>query len=270
MNTKTLSKSIFSDVNISIIKDSQDNIRDSYNYLAQTQYQEFKAHCTSIKNHVDETLEVSQDSIIKTRAQMDNVRSIEFLNDLIRKKEEELESAPPSEQEEIQEDIDRFREQGDEKINEKLAVFTTNSETLTSNVGNIEFFEFKQEVDEEKAELDEKLTKILGYIEEYEAKIAKTTKEYDSINVMMDVMEDYNFMDFVSDIIPSAEEIGAMMDTGDPRYAAVIFALGVMKDLIGVLGDGFSYIRLEETRDYLWNLFVFEMLEYAEYFIHQS
>ena len=24
--------------------------------------------------------------------------------------------------------------------------------------------------------------------------------------------------------------------------------------MIGVLGDGFSYIRLEETRDYLWNL----------------
>ncbi|ACK71443.1 hypothetical protein PCC7424_3041 [Gloeothece citriformis PCC 7424] len=242
-------------VSLQVMEESKGTIRTAYQNLAETQYPEFQESCTAIYNRVNDTFNTTNNTIIEIKAFLDTTSALEGLNRMIKNKQEELETeTDPAEIENIQNTINRLREEGDEKLNENNEAITSKATTLTNESSNIEFFDFKQQVDEEIQELNDDLVRIDGDIAEYEEKKKKAEEDYETLNVAMDVYEEYNIFEFFSDVIPTAEEISNMIDAGDPRLAAAILALEIYKDLFDVVGDGFSYMQMDSARDYVYNL----------------
>lgn len=243
------------EVTISAMEDSSRTIRDAYAHLSQTQYDEFQRICNNINQDVIETLDLAKSTIIETKALLNNTASIEKINELIHAKEEELAATnDPTEQAAIQEDIDNFRKREDPKITGKLDSIEEKASSLNYKAGEIELSDFKSLVDEEIAETNQKLDETINpNITKYEQLIAETQEDYDEISELMHIMEQEGFLDFVSDTIPTPEEVAAMLEGGaaNPYYAAIIAGLNVCTELIDELGDGFSYIKLQNTRDYL-------------------
>ena len=244
------------EVSISAMENSSRTIRDAYDQLGETQYDDFKRICENIKDDVMDTLQLSQNTIIETKALLNNTASIETINELIHAKEEELAAATdPDEAANIQEDIDRFRDRGDPQITEKLDPIDDKASNLNYKAGEIELSDFKSQVDEEIAEINKRLTETIDpNIEKYGQLIQETQNDYDDISELMHIMEEQGFLDFVSDTIPTPEEVAGMIEGGaaNPYYAAIVAGLDVCTKLIDEIGDGLSYAKLQETRDYLY------------------
>lgn len=243
------------EVTVSAMEDSSRKITDAYDHLGETQYENFKRYCENIKNDVITTVDLATSTIIETQALLQNTASIEKVNELIHEKEEELAATnDPTEQAAIQEDIDNCREHGDPQITEKLDPIDEKANSLNYNAGEIELSDFKAQVDEEIAEINQQLDETINpNIAKYEQLIEETQEDYDEISELMHIMEEEGFLDFVSDTIPTPEEVAAMIEGGaaNPYYAAIIAGLQVCTELIDEIGDGFSYVKLKETRDFL-------------------
>ncbi|NEQ35708.1 MAG: alpha-xenorhabdolysin family binary toxin subunit B [Okeania sp. SIO3I5] len=256
MTTQISTQNPLPEVSVDAMEDSSRKIRDAYAELGETQYEDFKRICNNINQDVIDTLDLAKSTIIETKALLNNTASIEAVNEFIHAKEEELAAATdPEEQAKIQEDIEKFRERGEPQITEKLDPIDDKASSLNYKVGEIELSDFKFLVDEEIGEINQELNETINpNIAKYEQLIKETQEDYDEISELMHIMEEEGFLDFVSDTIPTPREIEAILKGGkaNPYYAAIIAGLQVCTELIDEIGDGFSYVQLQETRNFLW------------------
>lgn len=261
MNRSTLSQSTMPEVSLSAMRESKEQIREAYNYLAGTKYLVLQNICGTIYFKIagtegtEGTLFTAEKSISKVKALLENTAPIETYNAQIHRKQEQLESAPPEEQQEIQDKIDSYRELGDKVINEEIIKeIKGKSELLETQATEIESFDFKSQVEGEIERLNKELKeKINPEIERYTVLRDETRDQHDAISYTMNLMEENDLKEYYSDLIPSAEDLIGLMEHGNPELDLIMYGLEVYAALFDVVGDGFSYLKLVQARDYLYD-----------------
>lgn len=269
MKISKISRSIMPDVSFDIMVESQKKIRSAYQNLANTQFPEFKDFCESIYNNVTKTLDMASSSKIQVKIQIDNTKaSISTSNTLIKALQAQIDSG--GDPDTILPQIKSLREQGDGFIDTLIESTENKSKDLQTEASNIEFYDFKELVDEKIDKLNKDLNEtVLPNIEKYEALVAEAEEDYNNITAAMKVFEDRGVLDFYFDTIPTAEELAELLDiaVGSPELAAVLLALDIYKKFLGELGDGFSYVKLGQARDLVrrdWDEYLADLEKYNQ------
>lgn len=244
MNRRNFAMSPMPDVSFAVMEKSRNTIRSAFQKLGQTEYDGFKESCEAIYNRVSKTFGLATDSRIAVRVTLQQTaNTLENFNKLIKA------AQPESEQ------IKTLRQQGDNKLNSATGEIKLKSQELKGEASNIEFFDFKNLVDEEVKKLNKQLEETINpNIEKYEAKKAQAEQDYADISAAMKVFEDRNLFEFISETIPTPEELSEILGVGmeSPELAAVIAGLEVYKKLTHEVGEGFSYVQMKKARDYTY------------------
>lgn len=253
MNGSKFARSTMPDVSLAVMEEAKNTIRSANNKLTQTQYVEFKETCQAIYNRVNTTFDLANSSIIAVRVKLQNmVDTLVTPNLLIQALQAQLESSNSPET--IKNQIKQLRQQGDANINSAIEEIKPKSESLKKEASNIEFFEFRNEVDEQVSKLNKQLEEnIKPNIEKYEALKAQAQEDYDNISAAMHVLEQHNLFEFFSETIPTAEELSDILGVGmeSPELAAVIAGIEVYKQFFAQVGEGFSYVQMKKLRNYI-------------------
>ncbi|WP_414569264.1 alpha-xenorhabdolysin family binary toxin subunit B [Nostoc sp. CCY 9925] len=243
MNRRNFAMSPMPDVSFAVMETSKNTIRSAFQKLEQTEYDGFKETCEAIYNRVNKTFELATQSKIAVRIQLtQTANTLENYNKLIKA------AQPESEQ------IKRLRQDGDNKLNSARDEINLKSEELEREASNIKFLNFENLVDEVK-KLNKQLEETINpNIEKYEAKKAQAEQDYADISAAMKVFEDRNLFEFISETIPTPEELSKILKVGmeSPELAAVIAGLEVYKKLTHEIGEGFSYVQMKKARDYTY------------------
>lgn len=241
-------------VNLNTMKESRTKIKEANNNLAGTQYVDLATICKAINNNVSNTYDVIEIRRIEIRGSLINTEvSLQRLNNHIKNAEEKLESTEdPNEREKLEKNIQKTRENGDGKIDNHLKSIEEHSEFLRKEASEIEYAEFKQEIEREEIKLTNKLSKIEEDILYNQEQRNKAQQEYDDIDEGMKVLEEFNIFDFFSETIPTEDELTQIIGSGDPRLGAAIIAVGIYKRFIDVTGEGFSYNQMAKVRTHLY------------------
>ncbi len=243
MNKKNFAMSPMPDVSFAVMEESKNTIRSAFQKLGQTEYDGFKESCDEIYKGVSTTFDLAKESRIAVRIELTQTKkSLEDLNNLIKNQQPE---SPM---------IKTLRERGDRELKSATDKIQSESQTLKAKASNIEFFDFKKLVDEEVSKLNEQLEKDIDRIECYEAKKAKAEQDYEELSAAMKVFEDRNLFEFISETIPTPEELSEILGVGmeSPELAAVMAGLEVYKKLTHEIGEGFSYVQMVKARDYTY------------------
>jgi len=126
---------------------------------------------------------------------------------------------------------------------------------LKREASNIELFDFREQVEEEVSKQNKQLEEVIKpNIENYEAKKAEAEQNYAEISAAMQVFEERNLFDFISETIPTADELSEILGVGteDPTIGVVMAGLEVFRKLTHEVGEGFSYVQMIKARDYIY------------------
>lgn len=244
MNKKNFAMSPMPDVSFAVMENSKNTIRSAFQKLGQTEYDGFKESCEAIYNRVTNTFDLAQQSKIAVRIKLEQTENtLTSLNRLINA------AQPGSEQ------IKTLRRQGDDRLKSATDDIDLKSQELKREASNIKFFDFKHLVDEEVKKLNKQLEETINpNIEKYEEKKAQAEANYADISAAMKVFEERNLFDFISETIPTQEELSEILGVGmeSPELAAVMAGLEVYKKLTHEIGQGFSYVQMKKARDYIY------------------
>lgn len=249
-----MSTSAMPNVSLTIMKESKNNIRKANNNLAGTQYTDLQNICVAIYNNVNNTDDLAHKSIIDIKAVLNTTAQIRTINNLIHQKQAELKSTEdPDRRTQLEQDIEKFKEQGNKRIDADIKIIETHSQNLQNGASNIEFSEFKQQIKQIQGDLETQLSTITKNIEYYQDLKAKAQQDYDAISAGMSVLEQYNIFNYFSDMIPTPDELSNILGAGNPKLGAAILAIETYKKLLNVIGDGFSYAQMSQARTYLFD-----------------
>lgn len=254
MNESNTSNNDMPHVNLNTMKESRTKIKEANNNLAGTQYVDLATICKSINNNVNETYDLVERERIEIRESLRNTEvSLQRLNNYIKDAEEKLESTEdPNEREKLEINIQKTRENGDGKIERHLATIEEHSKVLRKEASDIEYAEFKQEIEKEEIKLTNKLSQIEEDILYNQEKRNEAKQEYDDIDEGMKVLEEFNIFELFSDTIPTEDELTQIIGSGDPRLGSAIIAVGIYKKFIDVTGEGFTYSQMAKLRTHLY------------------
>ncbi len=240
-------------VDMKLMVQTQKDIRDANNKITSPNYPALKDICQGIYNNITQTLNNSQEFNISIQVDIDTlVTQLNRLNDRIIPLEEQLESASPEEQENIQKNIQRLRDTGDKYIRDHLEKPTNDSANLNQAVGNIEFADIKQQLTDEATKLQTTLESVQESIKEYTQKYEQAQKEWNALNQTVLFMSASGLEDYTSDLIPTAAELAAMAAEGVavPELEILQLALDIYGKLFEVIDYGFSYNQMADARNF--------------------
>lgn len=251
-NGSNLDKSTMPDLNFEAMETSKNTIREAYQKLPETGYDAFRSYCQQIYNQVNDTFDEAKSSVITVKTKLASTKqALETSNTLIKALQAQI---TDENADSIHTQIKSLRQQGDANITATIDLLNPTSTGLTDGVNEIEFHEFKRDVEEEIKEVNQELTEtVLPNIEKYEGLKAKAQEDYQTITEAMFVFEQHNLFDFVSEVIPSPEELATLLEVGmeSPELAAVIAGIGVFQEFVEEIGEGFSYAQMVQVRNFL-------------------
>jgi len=196
---------------------------------------------TRIVARVDEAKTSLTSGIIALGAKLNSTSGITLLNTVLLKALEDLENAGSSqEQQEIQDKIDGFRQKGDEEVNDIVSALTTEADQLDELNGNIMFYEFGTTITDEQTEVNDQVAYLESRQVHYETLVAEAEEKRKTLADALEIMLlENNIFDMLGEIIPSAEDIQAIMELPPGKLQIVAAALDILHGIVGVIGDLF-------------------------------
>ena len=261
----------------SVLDQAEKDIQENFNKVDHSIYPHWTGEGAPIErivSNTDKARESVRSSVIAVEAKVNSTTTLSTLNGFIIQALEDLEDAEtPEEIAELEAKIARYREQGDKDVKDITDTLSEWNKTLTGHEGDIMFYDFGSMMTDEFDEITIKIK----HLEEVKATAKQNMEDAEEKRkTLADALEilllEENIFQQLGELIPTLDEIQALMELNSQQAAIIVLALDLLSNLSSIIGDIFQEKMFSDAQDHYYGLVTLFTQEFddAEEQLHQE